>query len=340
MTISSNIEQAVAKAWPPDQWCQTHVVVAVSGGADSVALLAALCRLKKAGPGVIVPAHFHHGLRAAEADADEQFVRQLCERLGLSLVVGRGDVAGRAERQGDGVEAAAREARYAFLLQTARQHGARCVATAHTADDQAETILHHILRGTGIAGLSGMPAARPLGGDVTLVRPLLAVRRAEVEAYLSERNLDYCEDSTNRDVRYTRNRIRHELMPRLESDYNANVRQSLLRLGNLAGQCQAVIDTQAAELATRAADSLRDSGVTIDTTTLSIAHPYLVREVLIRVWRNQHWPLQGMGFDDWEKLASMALGQPPSQVKHDFPGGVFAEKKGHRLWLTRLDDEK
>ncbi len=223
--------------FPPDSWRETHVLLAVSGGADSVAMLAAMGQLKRevGGTGELRVGHVHHGLRGQAADDDEQFVRQLCEQFQLPLDVGHSDVPALAKLAGDGLEAAARDARYDFLLKTAQKHGARYVATAHTADDQAETILHRILRGSGVAGLAGIPRARRLSESVTLIRPLLAVRRADVLSYLNEQGLDFREDASNRETTLTRNRIRHELLPHLRENYNPAVTDALLRLGALAG---------------------------------------------------------------------------------------------------------
>ncbi len=153
------LEHKLAQAWPSDRWRDVGVLVAVSGGPDSVALLRALRRIAPAGRGSLRVAHFNHRWRGAEADQDQRFVVTLCESLGLACEVGAADPA----RQGmapDGLEAAARDARYRFLVETAQRTGARYVVTGHTADDQAETILHHIVRGTGLLGLSGMRPAR------------------------------------------------------------------------------------------------------------------------------------------------------------------------------------
>src|SRR3569623_1408931 len=164
-------ERRLAEDWAPSDWSDLTVLVAVSGGADSVALLRGMAALRRSGPGRLIVAHFNHALRAAAAE-DERFVVELCRELGLVCEVGRSRVAERAAECGDGVEAAARHARYEFLQATADRLGARYVATAHTADDQAETILHRILRGTGLAGLSGMSRSRPLGQAVPLLRPM------------------------------------------------------------------------------------------------------------------------------------------------------------------------
>lgn len=187
---------------------QGLILCAVSGGADSVYLLLRLAEMGYR----VAAAHYNHGLRGAEADRDEAFVRGLCRRMGVSAVTGRGDVAALAVRERLGVEEAARKARYAFLERTADELGAAVIATAHTADDNAETVLLHLARGTGLRGLGGIPPRRG-----RIVRPMLDVTRAEVERYLRERGAAWVEDSTNADDDYARNRLRHGAVPALES---------------------------------------------------------------------------------------------------------------------------
>ncbi len=227
----------LAAAWPPRQWADLTVLAAVSGGADSVAMLRALVAVKPPGDGRLVVGHLNHRLRE-DADADERFVAELSGRLGLECCCGRLEPASLTEA-GRGLEAAAREARYRFLRTTAERLGARYVACGHTADDQIETVLHRILRGTGIAGLAGMPAAR-LSEAVTLVRPLLGARRSELLEYLDRIGQPYRQDRSNLDRRFTRNRLRHDLLPHLAEHYNPAVGDALLRLARLAGEIQEV----------------------------------------------------------------------------------------------------
>lgn len=184
MTVSP-FEIELARAWPATLWSDVSVLVAVSGGADSVGLLRGLARLKCPGSGRLWVAHYNHGLRGAASEADERFVADLAAKLNLGFRSGRASDGQLAEPGHNGLEAAAREARYRFLQQTAEEVGARYLVTGHTADDQVETILHRILRGTGLAGLSGMGRIRPLSPAVTLIRPLLGIRRVEVREYLA-----------------------------------------------------------------------------------------------------------------------------------------------------------
>ena len=189
----------------------TLVLCAVSGGADSMCLLHLLHTLAPEGGFSLWAAHFNHKLRGAESDRDEEFVRAWCAEWGIPLAVGSGDVQTQAARTGRGIEETARALRYAFLERTAQELGAARIATAHTADDNAETLLFHLVRGSGLQGLTGIPPRR---GNV--VRPLLTATRAEVEKYCTAHGVAYVEDSTNADENYTRNFLRRRLMPLLE----------------------------------------------------------------------------------------------------------------------------
>jgi tRNA(Ile)-lysidine synthase len=192
--------------------------------------------------GVVLSAvHVHHGLRGQEADADEAFVRDLCERLQVPLMVERVDVSARREAEREGLEEAARKLRYEVFWKFITEGKADSVATAHTLDDQAETVIMKLMRGAWTEGISGIapditePKAgirdqRPHG---RIVRPLLGVRRTEVEEYLRRRGQHWREDATNRDLSLTRNRVRHELMPMLRT-FNPGIDATLARLADIA----------------------------------------------------------------------------------------------------------
>lgn len=186
------------------------VLCAVSGGRDSVALLHLLRSLSGEMGFALEAAHFNHCLRPT-ADRDETFVRDLCRSWGVPLTVGRGDVSAFARREGLSVEDAARQLRYRFLEETAHTVGAGRIAAAHHRQDNAETVLLHLLRGAGLRGLTGMAPIRGI-----LVRPLLETDRADIDAYIQENGLPFVEDETNQDTSYTRNRLRLEVMPLLE----------------------------------------------------------------------------------------------------------------------------
>jgi tRNA(Ile)-lysidine synthase len=330
-----NLEMALVAAWPPDQWRDVHVLLAVSGGADSVAMLRATLAAKDraGGPGRLHVAHLNHGIRPADAAADAAWVENLCRRLRVPVEVGRSDVPALAATVGDGLEAAARQARYDFLRSTAERLGARFVAVAHTADDQVETVLHRLVRGTGLTGLAGMPRVRPLAPNVSLVRPLLAVRRTEVLRYLAQLGQDYRSDPSNTDPRFTRNRLRHDLLPLVRSAFNADFDRAVLRLAQQADEAQQVIAAIASRLFCQSASVSADR-VQIDCNFLAPEPSLVIREVCKLAWTGAGWPLQDMGFDQWQQLAQEVRGREPSGV-WTLPGGVRVERRGNTLELTQ-----
>lgn len=209
-----------------------HVLVAVSGGADSVALLRALHRLAPSLGITLSIAHLNHGLRGKSAELDARFVRKLAKRLELAYTEGLADVLNLAKRGRISVEMAARRARYEFFAKTARQVNADAVATAHTADDQAETILLRLARGAGARGLAGIGRKVSLDG-LMVIRPLLDLRRFDIEAFLKELGQAWRIDKTNLDSNYLRNRVRHEVLPFLETKLNPEIRMALIRTADI-----------------------------------------------------------------------------------------------------------
>jgi len=219
----------------------TPVVVGVSGGPDSLCLLDVL---QRSGWNVVV-AHFNHGLRP-EAGADAQRVAEFAQQRGLAFVLGGEDVAAQAQAERRSLEEAARRGRYRFLFTTARRLGAQAVAVGHTADDQVETVLMHLLRGAGLAGLKGMAYRAVLAewdASLPLVRPLLGCWRSEVLAHCQTHGLDPLWDASNADTTFFRNRLRHELIPYLQ-DYNPQVKTVLWRMAQALAGDHAVLEAQ------------------------------------------------------------------------------------------------
>lgn len=205
----------------------TKVLCALSGGADSVCLLHLLYRLRRRLDIQVAAAHYNHCLRGAESERDERFVQEFVTQCcgpdhspgplgvarplpGVELVIGRGNVAAQAARTGQGIEETARQMRYDFLQRTAGELNCTVIATAHNADDNAETVLLHLMRGAGLRGLAGIPPVRD-----NIIRPLLTTTRAEIEEYLRTQGLPWVEDSTNRNVQYARNWVRHLIVPEI-----------------------------------------------------------------------------------------------------------------------------
>lgn len=216
------------------------ILVGVSGGVDSVFLLTQLCEIGQP----VLAAVFHHGLRP-EADEECDFVEGYCAERGVRCVRGKGDVRAYAAEKGLGIEESARELRYRFLFRTASQHNCAAVATAHHANDQAETVLLHILRGTGVDGLTGMHAygfLKEYSLTIPLIRPLLDITKEEIETYAAETGMPYREDRSNTDIEYTRNRLRNDLIPKLAAEYNPQIIDSLCRLAKSAAADKEILD--------------------------------------------------------------------------------------------------
>jgi len=236
--VIPTVQKTAAARFPP--LGGKRVLVAASGGADSTALALALQEIGAR----IVLAHVHHGIRGRAADADARFVAALAKKLGAPFVLGKFDVPAAARQTGESLEMAARRLRRDFLVATAKRGKIRFVATGHTADDQAETVLLRIARGTSVAGLAGIPhVARQAG--VVFLRPLRDATRAQIIAFLKSRRQPWREDATNAADFALRNRVRHELLPLLEKRLNPAVRQALLRLADIAAAEDAVMSALA-----------------------------------------------------------------------------------------------
>lgn len=315
------------------------VVVAVSGGADSVALLIGLVRL---GVPRLLVAHAEHDLRI-DAPADRAFVGRLAERFGLPWIWRRLAVRERGdEGAGEGLEARARRLRYAFLADVAHEAGARHVLVAHTADDQAETILHRILRGTGLAGLAGMRRARELCDGIALVRPLLDVSREAGRAFLESACEEWREDASNTDTTRARNFLRHEVLPRCAvGPYPAAV-ASITRLGCQAATIAAALRSAAEHLLHLYATRQADGSVLLRTGELAALDPHLVAEVFVALWRREGWPQRDMTAGHYDALVRvvshtlMPTDGVAAWLPGQFPGNVSARPLDHgRLVVAR-----
>jgi tRNA(Ile)-lysidine synthase len=296
-------------------------VVGVSGGADSVALALGLVRVAPAeAVRRLVIAHADHGLRA-ESAADHDFVAALAERLGVRFVGRRLEVA--AARGREGLEGRCRRLRYEFLAAAAHEAGARHVLVAHTADDQAETILHRLLRGTGIAGLAGMRRSRRLADGVALLRPLLHVSRASGREFLAATGQDWREDATNADVRQARNFLRHEILPRSEAGPYPAATDAIVRLGAQAAASAAALASAAEHLLDTHSSRLEDGTVVLRTAGLATLDIHLLAELFARLWEREGWPRRDMTARHYAQLAAAvgARGEAAAGMT-DFPGGV------------------
>lgn len=284
------------------------VLVALSGGADSVALLLALTEL-----GIPVSAcHLHHGLRGAEADRDEQFCRSLCAKLGIALTVRHADAAAYAREVHESVETAARNLRYAFFAEIA---DGRRTATAHTADDNLETVLFHLARGSGLDGLCGIPPVRE-----GIVRPLIACTREEIEAFLASRGQEFVTDSTNLQPAYTRNRIRQEVVPVLRA-LNPQAAETVSALTARLRTDRDYLEEQAQALLSQAA---QDGGWRAEL--LADAHPALRTRALRIACQQSGMPARDFTARHVAALEAL-LRNPNPSAQIDLPAGFAARRE-------------
>jgi len=289
------------------------IVVGLSGGKDSVALLDALASLRRRRGFRVVAAHLDHGLRPGSAE-DASFCAALCERLDVPFRAGTADVRARAGRERGGLEQAARRERYAYLRRVRDEEHAAAIAVAHTRDDQAETLLLRLLRGAGATGLAGM---RPRSGDI--VRPLLAVSREDVLAHLRERGLEWREDPSNADTAHRRNRVRHELIPYLEARFNPRIRAALARtawlLADEAAHVRAEAESLLASIASEEHDALLLGRVALAEAPPAVARAAL-RQALARAGG-----LAQVGALHVERVLQLARAKAPSGRRLPLPGG-------------------
>jgi tRNA(Ile)-lysidine synthase len=303
-----------------------RVLVAVSGGPDSVALLHLLWRLEDVLGIHLHVGHLDHGLRGSSSRGDAQYTRRLARRLELPVTLGRIQL---SPGSTGNLEEQARLARYAFLEKVADQIKAQRIATGHQADDQAETILMRILRGAGSAGLSGIP---PVRGRI--VRPCIQLRRNQIEEYLRRFRLRPRRDDTNLEHHYLRNQIRRELIPLLERSYNPNIIETLNRIGRLESEESAFFEQMSQKLLERLAKKGCNGKIVLDLRSFadyfSIEGKFLIRELI----RRTKGDLRRIGFGHLEQVLRLGReGSVGSRVH--LPDGIVVERCGQSLIFTK-----
>lgn len=315
------------------------VVCAVSGGADSMALLHGLHRLRalRRCGWRLHAAHLDHHLPHDSATM-MRLVVDTAATLGLPCTTGDIDVPALARQTGESIEEAGRKARYGFLKHVAREAGSRVIAVAHHADDQAETVLHRILRGTGLRGLRGMPASRLLDRETgaRLVRPLLALTRADCVAYLKRRGLTFMHDATNDDVHAAlRNRLRHDVMPLLRAAVNPRVAEALTRLARRADDAYTTLRSVAISAMADAKLVGPAHEARLDARLLRRHPPAVCNEIILAAIEYVGAPQKGLRA---ERLAaiSAALWPPGPPRTFELAGGYVAELDSHELRIRPL----
>ena len=321
-TANEGVRRTIAdEASAPRGWIPiagpSPLLVGVSGGRDSVALLHWLAA---AGTKNLTVCHLDHGLRA-ESGEDAAFVRKLARALRVECVVAREDVRARAKRTRRSLETAAREARYEFFARVAQERGVTRLVLAHHADDQVETFLFNLLRGSGSGGLAAM---RPVSmrGPLEILRPLLCVWREEIDAYIARDALAFREDASNTDPRHTRNRVRHEIVPMLCAAFGRDVRAAIWRAAEL---CSAEHEFLA--------DMLTPADIAAELDVRAIRElPPAVQRRVIHAWLRANG-VREIAFDDVENVRALLDGP---RAKINLSGARHARRRAGRLFLDPL----
>jgi len=321
------IEAALLRAGVPRG---SSILVGLSGGADSIALTCALLDLRKRFSFRVVAAHLNHRIRGAESDRDEEFVRAMCARLGIELIVERADGLDASISLAN-LEERAREVRREFLLRIADQVQADFVALGHHRDDQAETVLMRLMRGAGAAGMAAM-AER---GPGRLIRPMLSISRAEIREYLDARAIPFVEDSSNSSRDILRNRIRADLLPMLEREYAPGLSGRLVEVANEMRS----LDELVTSIATRELDAMRVGVGALDVSVFGAVNR-AVQAVVIRLFLSERLgTLRKISRAHIESVLHLALSGGPSD-SIDLPGGWRGERDYNLLRLTDARERK
>lgn len=299
------------------------VLAAVSGGADSVCLLFLLCSMREELAVRLAAFHLHHGLRGAEADRDEAFVKQLCEAWQVPFYSAHEDAAAYGRERGISEEEAGRELRYSHLEALADRLSFGKIAVAHHREDQAETVVFHLFRGTGLKGMGGI---RPVRGKI--IRPLLECSRQEIEGYLRENGISWCEDSTNSENTYKRNRIRNELLPWAGQYLNERASEHAAQFARFAAQADAYFEAQA-EMILEAEN--RTAAVSVRTFD---SQPEILKGYLVRAMIRQAGG-SARNLTERHIQAVCALTGPGGGVRADLPGGLQAVRGYRELRIAR-----
>lgn len=298
------------------------VLVAVSGGVDSMVLLHGLLAIRDGWSLRLAVGHLHHGLRGAEADRDAAFVEEAARCLGLPVTVARAEI---VRRGGQSLQEAAREVRHAFLARVARDQGLGRIALGHTRDDVAETLLMNLLRGAGARGLGSVPPAREGG----IIRPLIDLGREEIEAFALDRGIAYVADSSNASERYLRSRVRHRLIPLLAKEFNPQIARTLGRTALLLREEDAYLDAVAGEALAGMASAEACGGLRIRRPALLALPRALQRRAFRAALRRVSGHLRGLAARHVEAALDL-FGGPSGTGKLRLPGGTI-------LWLEGED---
>ena len=277
----------------------------------------------------LVVCHLNHGLRSADSDADEAFVRDAAKALGFKFESVKVDIARKAASKKVSTELAGRESREAFFVKMARKHQTRFVFLAHHLDDQAETVIGNLFRGTGLAGLAGMSVATETDEGLVKVRPLLSGRRSEVDAYVMARGIGYREDATNSEPVHRRNRIRHELLPLINEIFGRDVTPILHRVSSQSERDHSCLDEMARDFA-RFHGLFQEDGSLLLTDEFREANSALQSRILMGLLIDVNGCAQ---ISSQEIESALRMMKPNGPAKINLPEGKHLRRKASRLWV-------
>jgi len=302
-----------------------RVLVGLSGGGDSVCLLTILAELSEKLSFSLGAFHVNHGIRGAEADRDEQFSGELCERLGIPFYIIREDVPAYAKEHGLGLEEAGREVRYRASDRIAQREGYTKIALAHHRNDVAETFLFHLFRGSSLSGLASIPAKRD-----RIIRPLLSFSKEDIEEFLEERQIAFCTDSTNEGTEYTRNKIRHGMLATAQQEINAGAVRHITETAAELAEVNDYLETEAQKVLARA--EREASGLGLPAELLEACHPVVRRRVLYRMIEEAAGSKKDITRDHVAAVEDLLRGQSGRQVS--LPYGLVAGRSFSEIYIT------
>lgn len=319
------------------------VVVAVSGGSDSIALAQILHNLNRGrGLGLkIVVAHLNHKLRRQESDGDAEYVKRFARTLALPFRLKNVDISRVSRDAGLSIEEAARVERYKFLESCAVESGAGLVAAGHTADDDVETVMHRIIRGAGIHGLCGINPERSIspGSDIVLIRPILHLWKSDVLRYLEDLNIPFRMDSSNTEKVHMRNRIRLDLLPLLEKGYNRQIKHSLANLSAILGDHCELVDELAGALFTEAFVKQCNDRSVFKTSVIAVSPAAVQQRLIHNILSSMGAPLKRVGYRHYRRIIDFIKGGSDGEVVRILPALAVSREGGSLSFSTSTDDD-
>ncbi|MDP8215832.1 MAG: tRNA lysidine(34) synthetase TilS [Candidatus Kaelpia imicola] len=305
-----------------------NILLSVSGGPDSVAMVYILNELRSEIGFNMALGYFHHGIRK-DSDKEQKYVEGLAAVFKIDFYTKRSDIPLISKKEKSSLEDTARRERYKFLISTAKRREFDKIAVAHNSDDQAETILQRLMRGSGLRGFRGISFKMDMDG-VEIVRPLLSSSRKEIERYLEKNKISPCIDKSNFDTKFNRNKVRHELIPYIEKEFNPNIKELLCKTASNMSQLHSFIEAEVEDVFKRCVKK-ESSYVKIKTDRLKRFHSYIMAELVRKAVEVVKGDLKRFEYSHWKEIESLIYERPDNSVV-DLPGGIKVRKA--KSWIT------